>query len=107
MTTIIILSTICVILLYITINQYFKISKYEELAVQSQASYENALNLLNKMIELFASAKVRLSKIDESGTFSSDDEVGFAFKLIDSTIVELHSKLLILKELVDGEGKEE
>ena len=95
------------ILVYITINQYFKISKYEELAEQSESTYINSMNLLNKMIELFTSAKVRLNRIDESGTFSSDDEVGFAFKLINSTIIELHSKLLTLKELVDGEGKEE
>jgi len=76
--------------LYIIYNQYEKIIKLEDIVSQDYTDYDM---LLNKLLKLFVSAKQKLNKIDKNGAFSTDDEVGFAFKLINTVIVDIHTQL--------------
>jgi len=107
---IIILSILLVLCIYIIINQYFKISKYELLYAESVERFDNSKNMLIRLIELFTAAATRLRRIDTNGSFSSDDEVGFAFKLIDTTIIDLNEKLNAINTILEDdeiEGKED
>lgn len=104
---VIILSTICIFLLLICLNLYYKTKTYEVLINDSNDYYVNSIQLLDRMITLFSEAKARLIKIDNNGSFSTDDEVGFVFKLIDSTIIEVSSRLDQIKDILqDAEIKE-
>lgn len=101
-TTIILLSVICIILAYICINLYYKNVKYEQFIGGSREYYDSAVALLERLIKLFIEAKYRMGKIEAKGSFETDDEVGFAFKLIDSVIIETSSKLDEIKEIIDN-----
>ena len=104
--TIIILSILLAVCIYIIMNQYFKISKYEVLYNESIDRFENSKNMLIRLIELFTSAAARLRRIDTNGSFSSDDEVGFAFKLIDTTIIDLNEKLNVINTILEDDETE-
>jgi|TARA_R110000744_G_scaffold333316_1_gene438711 cell division protein FtsL len=71
-TTIIILGVLIVVLSYTTYNLLKKIEKCEDIIVQ----YDNYISEFNKQITI---ADERLKKIDEKGTFESDDEIGWFF----------------------------
>ena len=71
-TTIIILGVLIVVLSYTTYNLLKKIEKCEDIIIQ----YDNYISEFNKQITI---ADERLKKIDEKGTFESDDEIGWFF----------------------------
>jgi hypothetical protein len=73
--TIIILSISVVVLGFTTWNLLRKTEKQEDIILQ----YDNYITEFNKQIEI---ADDRLKKIDEKGTFKSDDEIGWFFKQI-------------------------
>ena len=74
-TTIIILGISIVVLGFTTWNLLRKTEKQEDIILQ----YDNYITEFNKQIEI---ADDRLKKIDEKGTFKSDDEIGWFFKQI-------------------------
>ena len=74
-TTIIILSISVVVLGFTTWNLLRKTEKQEDIILQ----YDNYITEFNKQINI---ADDRLKKIDEKGTFKSDDEIGWFFKQI-------------------------
>mgnify|MGYP001449912898 FL=1 len=74
-TTIIILGISVVVLGFTTWNLLRKTEKQEDIILQ----YDDYITEFNKQIEL---ADDRLKKIDEKGTFKSDDEIGWFFKQI-------------------------
>ena len=74
-TTIIILGISVVVLGFTTWNLLRKTEKQEDIILQ----YDNYITEFNKQIEI---ADDRLKKIDEKGTFKSDDEIGWFFKQI-------------------------
>lgn len=90
------------ILVWVIFNQNKKIRVYSDMINEDHA-WDNSYNLIHRLLELYTEAKGRLERIDKMGSFSSDDEVGFAFKLINSTIIELTARLQEIKELIDGE----
>ena len=69
---IIILGIVVVVLGYSTFNLLRKSEKYEDIIVQ----YDSYIAEFNKQIDI---ADERLKKIDEKGTFKSDDEIGWFF----------------------------
>jgi hypothetical protein len=71
----IVLGLLVVILGYTTFNLLRKNEGAEDIIVQ----YNNYLTELNKQIKFTSD---RLKKIDEKGTFESDDEIGWFFKQI-------------------------
>tara|TARA_R110002020_G_scaffold162818_1_gene348696 strand:+ start:223 stop:492 length:270 start_codon:yes stop_codon:yes gene_type:complete len=74
-TTIIILGISVVVLGFTTWNLLRKTEKQEDIILQ----YNDYITEFNKQIEI---ADDRLKKIDEKGTFKSDDEIGWFFKQI-------------------------
>ena len=64
-----------------------KVEKYEDV-VQDQVQY------LNNISATIAEAKMHLQKLDESGTFQSDDEVGYFFKQLQNVQEELNRYML-------------
>ena len=71
----IILGLLVVILGYTTFNLLRKNEKAEDIIVQ----YNNYIAEFNKQITF---TNNRLKKIDDRGTFESDDEIGWFFKQI-------------------------
>ena len=69
---IIILGIAVAVLGYSTFNLLRKSEKYEDIIVQ----YDSYIAEFNKQIDI---ADERLKKIDEKGTFESDDEIGWFF----------------------------
>ena len=69
---IIILGIAVAVLGYATFNLLRKSEKYEDIIVQ----YDSYISEFNKQIDI---ADERLKKIDEKGTFESDDEIGWFF----------------------------
>lgn len=74
-TTIIILVISVVVLGFTTWNLLRKTEKQEDIILQ----YNDYITEFNKQIDI---ADERLKKIDEKGTFKSDDEIGWFFKQI-------------------------
>ena len=72
---IIILSILVLVFLYTTWNLLRKAEKQEDIIAQ----YNDYLTEFNKQIEF---TDERLKKIDEKGTFKSDDEIGWFFEQI-------------------------
>jgi hypothetical protein len=72
---IIILGIAVAVLGYATFNLLRKSEKYEDIIVQ----YDSYIAEFNKQIDI---ADERLKKIDEKGTFESDDEIGWFFEQI-------------------------
>ena len=87
---IIILSVVCIILVYICFNFYFKVIKLESLLEQDRAIN---IDLLERLAKMFIEAKRRLDSIDSKKIFNEDDDVGFIFKLIKAVIIELTDKV--------------
>ena len=72
---IVILSILVLVFLYTTWNLLRKAEKQEDIITQ----YNDYITEFNKQIEF---TDERLKKIDEKGTFKSDDEVGWFFEQI-------------------------
>lgn len=106
MITNIILGVIILICVYIIIVQYKKLVAYESFAADSLTRDENSKALLERLIQLYTEAAQKMKTVDDGGSFSSDDEVGFAFKLIAATIIDLTERLHQLKEITDGSEEE-
>lgn len=105
-TIIILLSITCLVLGYVTLNLYYKLTKYESFINGSREFYDSSYILLERLLKLFVEAKAQLTKVDAKGSFSTDDEVGFVFKLINSVIVEITSKLNEVIEIINNEETE-
>ena len=94
---IIILSTTTLVLGFTTWNLLRKNERQEDVL----ASYLSYMDSLSKIIEHSAT---RLNKIDEKGTFKSDDEIGWFFEQVLKIQSRLNNFRLINTE--DGTAKE-
>lgn len=68
-------------------NLLVKVEKYEDI-VQDQVDY------LNKISAIIAESKMHLQKLDENGSFQSDDEVGYFFQQLQNVQEELNRYML-------------
>ena len=84
---IIVLSIFTSVLGYTTFNLLRKVEKTEDVVIR----YDAYIKEFNKQIEI---ADERLKKIDEKGTFKSDDEIGWFFDQI-KVIQEVISRFKI------------
>lgn len=88
------------ILVWIAYNLYTQISQFEsELAERSQQIEKTEQEVINHytfFLKIFTEAFSEMQRIDNRGSFSSDDEVGFAFRVILSAIENVKEKLLIV-----------
>ncbi|MAR20601.1 MAG: hypothetical protein CMD25_00855 [Flavobacteriales bacterium] len=72
---IILLSVVCIILGFTTLNLLRKNEKAEDIVV-------GYLEYLDKISRVIEAAEAKVKKIDIKGSFASDDEIGFFFKQI-------------------------
>ena len=82
-----ILGLLLIVSMFAIYNLLVKVEKYEDV-VKDQVTY------LNNISASIAEAKMHLEKIDESGTFQSDDEVGYFFKQLQNVQEELNRYML-------------
>jgi len=81
------LGLLLIVSIFAIYNLLVKVEKYEDV-VQDQVKY------LNNISATIAEAKMHLQKLDESGTFQSDDEVGYFFKQLQNVQEELNRYML-------------
>jgi hypothetical protein len=81
------LGLLLIVSMFAIYNLLVKVEKYEDV-VQDQVKY------LNNISATIAEAKMHLQKLDESGTFQSDDEVGYFFKQLQNVQEELNRYML-------------
>lgn len=81
------LGLLLIVSMFAIYNLLVKVEKYEDV-VKDQVTY------LNNISATIAEAKMHLEKIDESGTFQSDDEVGYFFKQLQNVQEELNRYML-------------
>ena len=82
-----ILGLLLIVSVFAIYNLLTKVEKYEDV-IQDQVKY------LNNISASIAEAKMHLQKLDESGTFQSDDEVGYFFKQLQNVQEELNRYML-------------
>jgi len=82
-----ILGLLLIVSVFAIYNLLTKVEKYEDI-IQDQVKY------LNNISASIAEAKMHLQKLDESGTFQSDDEVGYFFKQLQNVQEELNRYML-------------
>ncbi len=108
-TIIIILSILTLILGFTTWNLYSQVSQLEEYAKKTNKREQKVLleaeNYYKIFKALFEEAYLNIQRVDKRGSFSSDDEVGFAFKVIFNSLKEVTDKIETLK--IDDENEEE
>ena len=83
------LTTLLIISTYVIINLYSKLQKLETQLKNEVEPVEKAYLIYENLLKLLIRSKVELDSIDKRGTYSSDDEVGFAFKIIQGSIENL------------------
>lgn len=82
-----ILFLLLIVSMFAIYNLLVKVEKYEDV-VQDQVKY------LNNVSAIIAESKMHLQKLDENGTFQSDDEVGYFFKQLQNVQEELNRYML-------------
>lgn len=80
-------------------------SEVKKLDKREEKLYIEIENYYKIFLGLFTEAYTNMQRVDKRGSFSSDDEVGFAFKVIYNAIQEVQTKLENLK--VDDENETE
>jgi len=98
------------ILLYVCINTYRKYlyfeSEYNKLVKNQELIEKRVLKALTFFKKLFGQAKMEMDRVDKNGSFSSDDEVGFAFTTINEAIHHVSFQLDKVNELINGGADE-
>lgn len=99
-----ILLAICFVIIY---NMYKQIEQLESEVLKinqvERRIYTEAVNYYQAFLILFTDAYSELVRIDKRGSFSSDDEVGFSFKVIVTAIKNVKEKIEELKDEFEKE----
>jgi hypothetical protein len=82
-----ILGLLLITSLFAIYNLLIKVEKYEDVTLD-QTRY------LNNISAIIAESKMHLQKLDENGTFQSDDEVGYFFQQLKNVQEELNRYML-------------
>lgn len=85
----------------INVNLYIQNNKYIDLNNSNLKYYDL---LLRNLLKLFLEVRKRIDSVDKNGSFSSDDEIGFAFKIIEGTINNLVEKLNEINTITESES---
>lgn len=89
-------------LCFVVYNLYNQSKQLEEFIIgvdkREKKIYEDAEKYYLAFLQLFTNADSEMSRIDKRGAFSSDDEVGFAFKVIKTCIANVVEQLKRLKD---------
>jgi hypothetical protein len=79
----------------------------ENLNITEYKIYTEAVNYYQAFLFMFTDAYSELQRIDKRGSFSSDDEVGFAFKVIVTAIKNVKEKIQELKDEFENDESQE
>lgn len=79
-------SLLCI---FVTVRMYCKVAILENINEEYGVQLENYISFFLDFQEKVVGGMVRLKKVDDKGAFSSDDEVGFAFTIIQSVFDDL------------------
>lgn len=91
--TIIILSVCLIVLGFITMNLYNQVNQLERYLEHTTKSEEDVDKYYQYFLGLFTKCYLELQRIDKRGSFSSDDEVGFSFRVVLTAIEDVKVKL--------------
>ena len=89
-TTIIILSVVLAISLFVNINQLRKQESQSEYIEELESSNVEYYTFFQKLKTQIGQSNSKLKQIDRLGSFESDDETGFAFKELKNIYDDLH-----------------
>ena len=110
---IIVLSIALVVSLFINWNLFTQVGILEEGIKGTGKIEQSALNVYEFFLKTFTHALNDMQRVDKNGAYSSDDEVGFAFRVIMDSIeqVKLQIEKIVdpeeLKKLQDDRNKTE
>jgi|TARA_A100001201_G_scaffold139838_1_gene132255 hypothetical protein len=79
-TTIIILSVLLILSIYVNINQMRKQESQEDYINDLETSNTEYYTFFQKLKTQIGESNSKLKQIDRLGSFEADDETGFAFK---------------------------
>lgn len=79
------LSICLAISIFIGFNLWSQNRQLEDI-VQNNKIEDDAIKLYQIILRLLLNAKSEMDRVDKRGSFSSDDEVGFAFKIMQQSI---------------------
>lgn len=85
------------VLSFIASNLYAQNQQLEEELMKYNELEDRVVNVYNFFLETFTSAYVEMERIDKNGAFSSDDEVGFAFRVVKEAIEHVKFQITKLK----------
>ena len=91
--TIILLSICLIVLGFIAMNLYNQVNQLEQYLEHATKSEEDVDSYYRYFLGLFTQCYVELQRIDKRGSFSSDDEVGFSFRIVLKAIEDVKIKL--------------
>lgn len=91
-----------IVFIWIIYNLYIQNNKWVEIVNQYFKKEDDFIKHYQVVLNLCLEAKLNMERIDKLGAFASDDDVGFSFKLIQSTIDTLAEKL----NQIENEQKE-
>lgn len=89
----VILSLIIAGLILIVFNLYNQVTQLEAVIEEDNDTNERALRFYTTVLEILSSALVELNRVDKRGAFSSDDEVGFTFRVMKETVEQTKYQL--------------
>lgn len=106
-TTIILLSICLIVLGFVTMNLYNQVNQLEQYLEHAGKVEEDVDKYYQYFLGLFTKCYVELQRIDKRGSFSSDDEVGFSFRVVLTAIGDVKTKLESMKLQQEKEQFEE
>lgn len=92
---------------FISFNLYRKNSQLESALKETGKIEDEVVTFYEVMLRIFMNAEGEMRRIDKRGAFSSDDEVGFGFKVIKTSIENVVVQLKSLKSLKEKNEEKE
>lgn len=100
-TIIVILLIGMIVLFFVIDNLLTQTSQLEEhvevLTNRDDKIEEDVIKYYEYFLKIFTEAYVQMQRVDKRGSFSSDDEVGFSFKVLITSIETVKNKLTNMK----------
>ena len=106
-TAIIILSLAVLILLWTNYNLLRKFEKQEDVIETQEKILTGYLGYIDSLSKTIDYANEKLQKIDASGTFASDDEIGWFFTQLLSLQAQLNNFRVKTIKVEDANGSQE
>lgn len=91
--TIILLSICLIVLGFVTYNLYNQVNQLEQYLESTTKAEEDVEKYYQYFLGLFTKCYAELQRIDKRGSFSSDDEVGFSFRVVIQAIADVKNKI--------------